>query len=182
MRADSLSWKLRLAVRLIFRHGSRHQPDEKIAGHTERLLRGFGRITGVKEGHEHGRHQSEFVAKLLKEALNLQKPPTIDWAHRTLRSKPAQDNLPPWAFVVKCHYFPVKESLLKKAMERRAVITTDGDHIRILLDFTQTMSKQRAAFTEVRGLVRSCEGVRYVLRYITTAAGQEGGFQGSKAG
>lgn len=143
------------------------------------------RITGVKEGREHGKHPSQFVAYLLKEALDLEKPPTIDRAHRTLRSKPAQDNLPPRAFVVKCHYFSEKESLLKTAMERKAVTTADGDHIRILPDFTQTVSKQRAAFTEVRGLLRSCEGVRYGLIYpatlrITTADGQEASFKDPK--
>ena len=66
---------------------------------------------------------------------------------------------------MKCHYFSEKESLLKKAIEMKSVTTADGDHIRILPDFTQTMSKQRAAFTEVWGLLRGCEGVRYGLRY-----------------
>ncbi|XP_049889985.1 uncharacterized protein LOC126383499 [Epinephelus moara] len=128
-----------------------------------RLRRCNIRIMGVKEGREHGKHPSQFVTNLLKEALNLEKPPTIDRAHRTLRSKPTQDNLPPRVFVVKCHYFSEKESLLKKAMEMKSVTTADGDHIRILPDFIQTMSKQRAAFTEVRGLLRGCEGVRYGL-------------------
>lgn len=143
------------------------------------------RITGVKEGREHGKHPSQFVADMLKEALDLEKPPTIDRAHRTLRSKPTQDNIPPRAFVVKCHYFSEKESLLKKAIEMKSVTTADGDHIRILPDFTQTVSKQRAAFTEVRGLLRGCEGVRYGLRYpailrITTADGQEASFKDPK--
>lgn len=142
-------------------------------------------ITGVKEGREHGKHPPQFVANMLKEALNLEKLPTIDRAHRTLRSKPTQDNIPPRAFVVKCHYFSEKETLLKKAMAMKSVTTADGDHIRILPDFTQTVSKQRAAFTEVRGLLRGCEGVRYGLRYpatlrITTADGQEESFKDPK--
>lgn len=142
-------------------------------------------ITGVKEGREHGKHPSEFVADMLKEALNLEKPPTIDWAHRTLLSKPMQENIPPWAFVVKCHYFSEKESLLKKAMEMKSVTTADGDHIRILPDFIQTVNKQRAAFTEVQGLLRGCEGVCYGLRCpatlrITMADGQEASFKDPK--
>uniref|UniRef100_A0A3B4UUN6 Integrase core domain-containing protein n=1 Tax=Seriola dumerili TaxID=41447 RepID=A0A3B4UUN6_SERDU len=143
------------------------------------------RITGVKEGREHGKHPSWFVADMLKEALNLEKPPTIDRAHRSLRSNPTQDNIPPRAFVMKCHYFSEKESLLKKAIEMKSVTTADGNHIRILPDFTQTVSKQRAAFTEVRGLLWGCEGVRYSLRYpatlsITTTDGQEASFKDPK--
>lgn len=42
-------------------------------------------------------------------------------------------------------------------MEMKSVTTADGDRIQILLDYTQTVSKQRAAFTEVRGLLRGCE-------------------------
>lgn len=63
--------------------------------------------------------------------------------------------------------------------------TADGDHIRILRDFTQAASKQRATFTKVRGLLWGCEGVRYGLGYpailrITTADGQEASFKDLK--
>lgn len=134
-----------------------------------RMRRCNVRILGVKAGREHGKHPSQFVANMLKEALNLEKL--------------TQDNIPPRAFVVKCHYFTEKE--LKKAMEMKSVTTADGDHIRILPDFTQSMNKQRAAFTEVRGLHWGCEGVRYGLRYpailrITTADGQEASFKDPK--
>ncbi|KAK1904442.1 LINE-1 retrotransposable element ORF1 protein [Dissostichus eleginoides] len=60
----------------------------------------------------------------------------------------------------------------------KSVTTPDGDQVRLLPDFTQAVSKQRAAFTEVRGLLRNCEGVRYGLKYpailmITTSGGHE---------
>lgn len=143
------------------------------------------RITGVKEGREQGKHPSVYVAGVLKEALGLDKLPTLDRVHRTLRTKPVQDDLPPRAFVVKCHYFTEKELLLKKAAEAGVITTADGDTIRVLPDFTQAVSKQRAAFTEVRKLLRSCAGVRYGLRYpatlrITTADGQETTFKDPK--
>ena len=139
------------------------------------------RITGVKEGREHGKQPYQFVANMLKVALNLERPPILDRAHRSLRSRP-DDSLPPRVFVVKCHYFTEKEALLKKAREMKTVTTADGDQIRILPDFTQLVSKQRAAFTEVRGLLRGREGVRYGLNYpatlrITTVDGQEVRFQ-----
>lgn len=140
------------------------------------------RITGIKEGREHGKRITEFVAGLLKEALSLEKTPLLDRAHRTLRSRPTDDNEPPRAFVVRCHYFSEKEDILKKAIEMKLITTAHGDRIRILPDFTQTVSKQRAAFNEVRSLLRNCEGVRFGLRYpavlrITTRDGKETSFK-----
>ncbi|KAK1893394.1 LINE-1 retrotransposable element ORF1 protein [Dissostichus eleginoides] len=122
---------------------------------------------------------------MLKVSLGLDKPPTLDRAHRALRSRATQDGLPPRAFIVKCHYLSEKESLLKKAIEMKSVTTPDGDQIRLLPDFTQAVSKQRAAFTEVRGLLRNCEGVRYGLKYpailiITTSGGHEASFSDPK--
>lgn len=113
------------------------------------------RITGIKEGRENGQQPSRYVADMLKDALGLEKPPCLDRAHRTLRTRP-QDDLPPRAFVVRCHYFTEKESLLKKAAETGMITTSDGDRIRILPDYTQAVSKQRAAFSEVRNLLRGC--------------------------
>uniref|UniRef100_A0AAV2JHZ2 Uncharacterized protein n=1 Tax=Knipowitschia caucasica TaxID=637954 RepID=A0AAV2JHZ2_KNICA len=142
------------------------------------------RVTGVKEGREHGKHPSQFVATLLKDALGLDKSPCLDRAHRSLRAMPTQEDQPPRAFTVKCHYYTEKEMLLKRAAESRfgLITTADGDRIRLLPDFTQAVSKQRAAFTEVWNLLRGCVGVRYGLRYpatprITTADGHESTFK-----
>lgn len=142
------------------------------------------RITGIKEGRENGRQPSQFVADLLKDALSLEKPPCLERAHRTLRTRP-QDDLPPRAFVVQFHYFTEKESLLKKASVVGMITTSDGDRIRVLPDYTQAVSKQRAAFSEVRNLLRGCTGVRYGLRYpatlrISTTDGQEHTFKDPK--
>ena len=87
------------------------------------------RIPGVKEGWEHGKCPYQFVASLLFGSRE-----TTDHRPGTLRSKPTQDNLPPQAFVVKCHYFSKKESRLKKAIEIKSVTTADRDHIWILPD------------------------------------------------
>lgn len=69
---------------------------------------------------------------------------------------------------MKCHYYMEKELLLKKATEVGLITTASGDCIRILPDYTQTVSKQRAAFTEVRNLLCGCTGVRYGLSYPAT--------------
>lgn len=121
-------------------------------------------ITGVKEGREHGKHPSQFVANMLKETLDLEKPPTLD--HCTLRSKETPVNLPPQVFVVKCHCFSEKVDVKES---HRA----------------QAVSKQQAAFTKVRGLLWGCEGVRCGLRYpvilrITTLDRQEASFKNPK--
>lgn len=43
--------------------------------------------------------------------------------------------------------------------------TSAGDTVCVLPDFTQAVTKQRAAFTEVRNLLRSCDGIRFGLWY-----------------
>ncbi len=54
---------------------------------------------------------------------------------------------------------------MQKAREQKQVTTKDGDRIRILPDYTQIVMELRAAFNEVRGMLRSCEGVRFGLWY-----------------
>uniref|UniRef100_A0A3P9IB65 L1 transposable element RRM domain-containing protein n=1 Tax=Oryzias latipes TaxID=8090 RepID=A0A3P9IB65_ORYLA len=136
------------------------------------------RIMGVKEGREDGSPTTQFVAELLAESLKLTSVPLLDRAHRSLRSKPSDGNAPPRAFVIKCHYFREKESILKKAAELKTITTKNGDRITILPDYTQTVSKQRAAFGEVRSLLRGLHRVRYGLLFpatlrITTPEGEE---------
>lgn len=57
-----------------------------------------------------------------------------------------------------------------------------GDRISVVPDYTQAVSKQRAAFTEIRALLRNYENVRYGLLYpailrITTPDGKEARFK-----
>lgn len=64
----------------------------------------------------------------------------------------------------------------------KIITTTQEDQIRVLPNFTQTVSKQQAAFNEVRSLLRNCEGIRFGLRYpailqITTQDGWETSFK-----
>ncbi len=46
------------------------------------------RMAGLKEGRDVGSNMREFVALLLKDALDLEETPLIDRAHRALRRKP----------------------------------------------------------------------------------------------
>ncbi|KAJ4921132.1 hypothetical protein JOQ06_013914, partial [Pogonophryne albipinna] len=72
------------------------------------------RITGIQEKREAGKNPTDFVAKLLQETLGLEKEPLLDICHRTLRERPQEDQ-PPRAFVVRCHYYQEKEATLRKA-------------------------------------------------------------------
>lgn len=85
---------------------------------------------------------------------------------------------------MKCHYFPEKELLLKKAIEIKAVTTTNSDQIQIIPDFIQAVSKQQEASIEVRSLLQGCQGVCYSLRYPAilriTTDGQEASFKDPK--
>ena len=142
------------------------------------------RITGIKERREDGKRATDFISQCLKETLGLDKPPVLDRAHRTLRVRPG-DSDPPRAFIIRCHYYQEKEEILKKAGQRKQLTTGDGDNVRIQPDYTQAVAKQRAEFNEVRGLLRSCEGIRYGLWYpaelrITTADGVRTTFKDPK--
>ncbi|KAF3850511.1 hypothetical protein F7725_012283, partial [Dissostichus mawsoni] len=138
------------------------------------------RIIGVKEGREHGKHPSQFFPWVSTSP----RP----WTGRTALSAADRHKTGSHrGLIVKCHYFSEKESLLKKAIEMKSVTTPDSDQIRLLLDFTQAVSKQRAAFIEVRGLLWGCEGVRYGLKYpailmITTSGGRKASFSDPKTG
>lgn len=75
--------------------------------------------------------------------------------------------------------------LIKKAIQKEEIVTPDGDRIRIQPDYTQRITKQRAAFNEVRGELQRLEGVCYGLFYpaelrITTKDGTRRSFKDAK--
>ena len=75
--------------------------------HDAKLRRSNLRISGVKEGRETGKIPVMFMADLLKDALGLDSPPTLDSAYRTLRARQGDDG-PPRAYLIKCHLLPGK--------------------------------------------------------------------------
>ncbi|ROL42495.1 LINE-1 type transposase domain-containing protein 1 [Anabarilius grahami] len=136
-------------------------------------------IFGVKEGREAGVSASTFIAKLLQKVMGLDKPHVIDRAN-TLQQAPGAGQ-PLRAFVVKCHYYQEKESILRKAVTSPKLVSENGDIIRVYLDYTQNVARQWAAFGQARQLLRQCEGVKCGLLYpaklrITTRDGQQKSF------
>lgn len=122
------------------------------------------RITGIKEGREEGKRPVEFMAQLLKVALGMEEAPVLDRAHRSLRRR-QEDGLPPRAWIIRCHYFQEREKILGKARALKQVSTSEGDKIRVFPDYTRAVMEQRAAFSEVRGMLRGCDGVQSGLWY-----------------
>lgn len=100
---------------------------------------------------------------------------TLDLAHRSLRLQP-KDGDPPRAIVVKLHYFQKREEFFRKATSITMVL--QDQRISIFPDYTPEVVKKRAAFSEVKQLVRGCADVTCGLLYpatlrINTASGQE---------
>lgn len=65
------------------------------------------RLVGVPEGLE-GPRPREYISKCLQDMLNLDEPPLLDCAHRSLREKPREGG-PPRPFIISVHYFHVKK-------------------------------------------------------------------------
>uniref|UniRef100_A0A672IKM2 L1 transposable element RRM domain-containing protein n=1 Tax=Salarias fasciatus TaxID=181472 RepID=A0A672IKM2_SALFA len=101
------------------------------------------------------------VAKLLKEAFQLDKEPLVDRAHRSLMPKPKPGDRPR-AIVAKLHYFTDCSDILKKARELQR-INIHNMTISVFPDHTTKTARARAAFNDVRRQLREIEGVRYGL-------------------
>jgi len=137
------------------------------------------RLIGVAEGAGNIRPEKA-IAQLLQDALSLDYTPTLDRAHRGLQPKPA-DGDAPRPIIIKFHYFQEKADIIRKAMGAGPIFH-NGKRFYIYPDYTLSVRKRRAAFTEVRGLLRRCPGVKYGLVYpatlkITTSAGEQKSFE-----
>lgn len=126
------------------------------------------RLVGVPEGAE-GVRPTEFIAQLLMDTLGLDELPLLDRAHRTLRSRPS-DGKPPRPFVIRVHFFHVRNDILRRAGEtsRDSPILFQGKRLFLFPDYTSSVAKKRAAFTDVKRLLHSCPGVKFGLRFPAT--------------
>lgn len=67
------------------------QLSEKCIDLEGRSKRNNIRLAGVPEGRENGQHVRDFVAKLLRDLLDLDETPLLDRAHRALRATPEDE-------------------------------------------------------------------------------------------
>lgn len=130
------------------------------------------RIIGVPETPDSSTTTS--VSKLLSEVLQLDKEPLIDRSHRSLG--PKKPGGKPRAIVAKLHYYQDCVQILRCA-RTRGPLRFNGEPITIFPDYTATVAKARAAFTEVRKLLRDRQGVRYGIlfpaRFRVTYKGED---------
>lgn len=74
------------------------------------------RIVGIPEGAE-GKTPTAFISNLLKDLFNFDDQPLIGQAHRLSQVKP-RTGQQPRPFILRVHYFHVKEQILRLAREK----------------------------------------------------------------
>lgn len=125
-----------------------------------RMRRGNIRIVGIEERPDSSSPKE--VAKVIKEALQMDRDIKIDRSHRTLAPRKPGDR--PRVIIAKLHYDGDAVEILRRARDR-APLTYNGSRIAIFPDYTSSVAKARAAFTDVRKALRGRQGVRYGLFY-----------------
>ncbi len=122
------------------------------------------RLVGIPEGLE-GPQPAKFVAKALAEIFDLPEPPLLARAHRTLAPKPAKGSRPR-AFVICFHRYNVTEDIWRKASQGGELKFRDKT-VFVFLDFPPEIAKKRAAYYEVKRLLRSMPDVNNGLKGLT---------------
>ena len=121
-----------------------------------RMRRCNVRIVGVAE--EPGSSSIASVSALLKEVLRLDKDILVDRSHRGLA--PRKPNGKPRVIVAKLHYYQDCIDVLRRAREG-GPLRYKGDPVAIFPDYTAGVAKARAAFNNVRSLLRGRQEIRY---------------------
>lgn len=133
---------------------------EKCEDMEGRMRRCNIRIIGVPETPDSGTTTS--VSKLLTEVLQLDKEPLVDRSNRSLGLK--KPNGKPCTIVAKLHYYQDCVEVLRQA-RTRGPLRFNWEPVTIFPDYIATVAKARAAFTEVRKLLRNRQGVRYGILF-----------------
>ncbi|KAL2095569.1 hypothetical protein ACEWY4_007717 [Coilia grayii] len=133
------------------------------------------RIIGIAEGVE-GKTPTAFISNLLKDLFDLDGPPLIDRAHRLSQVTPKTGQAPR-PFILRVHFFHVKEQILRLAREK-GDLTYNDRAIHIFGDLTAGEAKRRAAFNDVRKILQNIAGARFGFRHpatfrITMPGGEE---------
>lgn len=125
-----------------------------------RIWRCNVRIAGVSE--ETGSSSTAAVSKLLKEVLNLEKNILVNRSHRGLT--PKKPNRKPRVIVAKLHYYQDCAEVLCRAREQ-GPLRYRGEPIAIFPDYTANVARARAAFNDVRNLLRGRRDIRYGIMF-----------------
>ncbi|XP_072567057.1 NACHT, LRR and PYD domains-containing protein 3-like isoform X2 [Paramormyrops kingsleyae] len=97
------------------------------------------------------------ILRLLKETLQLEKDVLVDHSHRI--QAPRRSDGKPRVIMAKLHYHHDCIEVLSRA-RTRIPLRFNGESVAIFPDYTASVAKARAAFTEARKLLRNRQGVR----------------------
>lgn len=131
-----------------------------------RMRRGNIRITGVPELA--GSSSPTAVSKLLKDVLHLEKEVRVERSHRALTQRKPGDK--PRVIIAKMHNEGDAQDILRKARDRGGQLNLNGNPIAIFPDFTASVAKARAAFTDVRKMLRGRPDVALVSCFLLDSA------------
>lgn len=134
---------------------------EKCEDMEGRMRRGNIRIVGVAE--QPGSSSPAAVSKLLKEVFQMDKDIRIERSHRSLTYRRPGDK--PRVIIAKLHNDGDAMDILRKARDRGGQLNYNGNPIAIFPDYTANVAKARAAFTDVRKMLRGRQGVRYGILF-----------------
>ncbi|KAJ8381156.1 hypothetical protein SKAU_G00019340 [Synaphobranchus kaupii] len=101
--------------------------------------------------------------KVVKDQLKGVQAKCDDLEGRSLCEKP-KDGGPPPPFIVRVHYFHMREEILRRAREA-APLLHQGKRLSIFADFAPAVAKMRAEFGNAKRLLRTCPGVKFGLFY-----------------
>lgn len=113
-------------------------------------------IAGVAETT--GSSSTAAVSKLLKEVLQMERDLRADWSHRSLA--PWKPGGRPRVKMAKMHHFQDCIDILRRAREG-APLRFNGEPVAIYPDYTASVARARAAFSDVKKVLCGRQGIRY---------------------
>lgn len=125
-----------------------------------RMRRGNIRIAGVAETT--GSSSTTVVSKLLKEVLQMDRDLRVDRSHHSLA--PRKPGGRPRVIIAKMHHFQDCIDILRRAREG-APLRFNGEPVGVYLDYTTSVARARAAFNDVKKVLRGRQEVRYGLLF-----------------
>lgn len=120
------------------------------------------RIAGIQERLDSSSPKT--VARVIKEVLQMDRDIKIDRSHRTSSTRKPGDQEKPRVVIAKVHNDRDAVEILRRARDT-APLVYNGNRIAIFPDYTPGVAKARAAFTDIRKVLRGRKGVRYGLLY-----------------
>ncbi len=139
------------------------------------------RLVGIEEGQERG-NPRQFCATVLREILDLDDIPRLDRAHRISALKP-HEGARPRPFIIRMHHGDVKDHILRLSSQKTQ-LSHRGKRVHIFPDYAPEVVKKRAAFTDVKWLLKDIPDVKFGLRFPAklwiTFQGQEKSFDDPK--